>query len=127
MTTFPVLLLLLPLISLTLEDYESYNVLSVRDSNLPELLTKYHELYLFMHNPSCPYSEQYRARFGSFAINLKQSGSAEILGLVNCPKEPEICHRYSVISFPTVLKVNSTGFELVNEMKFINGEEKVED
>lgn len=100
-------------------EYDSYRVWQVTEGNLNALTSKHPQLYLFMHQPGCRHSEEYKQRYAQLAINLQEADRAVATGVVDCNKEYKLCGRLGITNFPTLLLFEEQKHKAIDEIEFL--------
>ena len=97
-------------------EYDSYRIWQVTESNLEALTSKHSQVHLFMHQPGCKHSEEYKVRYAQLAIDHQQNGNEVTMGITNCEKEHELCNKLGVTNFPTLILVDNQKPSVIDEI-----------
>eukprot|EP01130_Rhizamoeba_saxonica_P017456 TRINITY_DN8468_c0_g1_i1.p1 TRINITY_DN8468_c0_g1~~TRINITY_DN8468_c0_g1_i1.p1 ORF type:complete len:389 (-),score=64.92 TRINITY_DN8468_c0_g1_i1:96-1262(-) len=85
-------------------EFDNYNVLYLTDDKLDDLYTK-ENILLLVYSDDCKASTEYNAVF----LDLGPKAEGFVVAKTSCDESPDICRRFGIISYPTVLYIHTSG------------------
>ena len=100
--------------------YQS-NVIELNSNNFDNIIKQYDSILIKFYAPWCGHCKKLEPEFKKAALILKESQSNSVLGSLDCTENKDICNKYDIKGYPTLLYFKNGKSSIYNGERTADG------